>query len=59
MTHSDTATKGPIACLPETYTSIPPATLTKQDPPVPQLTDQNKADCQIISQAMEEEYRLV
>ena len=59
VTCSDTAIKGPIACLPESYTSIPPATLIKQDPPVPQLTGPNKADCQIIPQAVEEEYRLV
>ena len=59
VTRSGTATKGPIACLPDTYTSIPPATRIKQDPPVPQLTGPYNADCQIISQAVEEEYRLV
>ena len=37
VTLSETTTKGPIACLPNTYTSIPPVSLIKQDPPVPQL----------------------
>ncbi len=59
VTPSDTATKGPIACLPKSYTNIPPATLIKKDPPVPQLTGPSKPDCQIVSQAVEEEYRLV
>ena len=57
VTLSETTTKGPIACLPNTYTSIPPVSLIKQDPPVPQLPGQNKADCQILLQAMKEEYR--
>ena len=56
-THIDAATKGPIACLPETYTSIPPVTFVRQDPTLPKLADPNKVDCQIISQAMQKEYR--
>ena len=47
-TYSDAATKGPIACLPETYTNIPPATLRRQDPPLPRLPGPNKADCLTI-----------
>ena len=53
----DMATKGTIACLPETYTSIPPATLTRQDPPVPKQEGPYKAVCQLILQAMQKEYR--
>ena len=31
----DMNSNGAIACLPETYINIPPATLMRQDPPVP------------------------
>ena len=55
----DMNTKGAIACLPETYTDIPPATLVRQDPPVPKQEGPNKTVHQIISQAMEREYRYV
>ena len=55
----DMDTKGAIACLPETYTNIPPATLMRQDPAVPKQENPNKAVHQIISQAMEKEYRYV
>ena len=56
-THIDAAIKGPIACLPETYTSIPPVTFVRQDPTLSKLAGPNKVDCQIISQAMQKEYR--
>ena len=56
-THGDPATTNrTIACLPETYTSIPPATLTRVDPPLPKHEGPNKSDCHLISQAMQEEY---
>lgn len=56
FTYDDTATKGMIAQLPETYTSVPPVTLVRQDPPLPKKDGPNKADCQLISQAMQKEY---
>ena len=34
-------------------------TLMRQDPPIPKQEGPNKAVCQIISQAMEKEYRYV
>ena len=43
----DMATNGILACLPETYTSIPPATLSRQDPFVPKQEGPNKAACQL------------
>ena len=56
-THGDPATTNrTIACLPETYTSIPPATLTRVEPPLPKHEGPNKSDCHLISQAMQEEY---
>ena len=56
-THGDPATTNrTIACLPETYTSIPPATLTRVDPPLPKHEGPNISDCHLISQAMQEEY---
>jgi len=51
----DATTK--IARLPETYTSIPPVSLAREDPPVPALEGPSVADCQLISHAMKEEYR--
>ena len=39
----DMDTKEAIACLPETYTNISPATLMRQDPPVPKHEGPNKA----------------
>ena len=45
-----------IARLPETYTSIPPVSLAREDPPVPALEGPSVADCQLISHAMKEEY---
>ena len=53
----DMATNGTLACLPETYTSIPPATLARQDPCVPRQEVPNKAVCQLTPQAMQKEYR--
>ncbi len=50
------ATMGAVACLPETYTSIPPAAVTRQDLPVPKQEGPNKVVCQQISQAMQKEY---
>lgn len=52
----DMATKGAVTCLPETYTSIPPAALTRHDLPVPKQDGPNKVVCQQIPQAMQKEY---
>lgn len=49
----DPATKRTIACLPESYTSIPPATFVRQDSPLPKQEGPNEADCQLISHAMQ------
>ncbi len=46
-----------VAHLPETYTIVPPVALRRQDPPVPKLDGPKKADCQLIPQAMQKEYR--
>lgn len=55
-THGDNPTKGTITRLPETYTSMPPVNLVRQDPPVPKQDGPNKADCQLIPEAMQKEY---
>ncbi|CAL8335924.1 unnamed protein product [Merluccius merluccius] len=44
------------ASLPETYTNVPPVTLPRQDPPVPKQEGPNRADCQLIPQALRKEY---
>ncbi len=46
-----------VAHLPETYTNMPPVTLRRQDPPVQKLDGHDKADCQLIPQAIQKEYR--
>ena len=46
-----------IARLPETYISIPPDSLAREDPPVPALEGPSVADCQLMSHAMKDEYR--
>ena len=56
-TLDDMATKGTIACLPETYTSMPSTTLARQDPSVPKKEGPDKAVCQLIPQAMQKVYR--
>ena len=56
VTHGDTATKRTTTRLPKNYTSIPPAAPVRQDPPVPKQEGLNKADCQLIPQAMQKEY---
>ena len=53
----DTATNVTITRLPETYTSIPPATFVRQDPSVPKQEGPNRAGSQLILQAMQKEYR--
>ncbi|KAJ8027926.1 hypothetical protein HOLleu_30023 [Holothuria leucospilota] len=40
------------ASLPQTYTNVPPVALPRQDPPVPKQEGPNRADCQLIPQAM-------
>ena len=47
------------AHLPESYTIVPPVVLSKHDPPMPKILGANKADCQLISQAMLKEYRYI
>lgn len=53
------STKRTMASLPESYTTIPPSTLIKQDIPVPKQGGPNKADCLLIPQAMQKEYGYV
>ena len=54
----DVPNKGKIACLPESYTSIPPTMQVRQDAPIPIIQKgPSKVTCQIISQAVQEEYR--
>ena len=51
------ATKKTLAYLPQTYTNVPPVAMHKATPPMPKLEGPNKADCQLIPQAMVKEYR--
>ena len=54
----DVPNKGKIACLPESYTSVPPTMQVRQDAPIPIIQKgPSKVTCQIISQAVQEEYR--
>ena len=43
--------------LPESYTTVPPVVLGRQNPHVPKLAGANKSNCQLIPQAMKTEYR--
>jgi hypothetical protein len=51
--------KRKAAQLPDTYTNVPPVALLRQVPPVPKIEGPNKADCQLMPQAMQKEYRYV
>jgi hypothetical protein len=54
-TPSDTQ-RGPkrkVAQLPDTYTNVPSVAPLRQIPPVPLLDGPNKADCQLMPQAMQ------
>ncbi|KAK3747349.1 hypothetical protein QZH41_019686, partial [Actinostola sp. cb2023] len=46
-----------IASLPESYATVTPVVCCKNDPPLPKLDGSNKSDCQLITQAMQKEYR--
>ena len=46
-----------VACLPETYTSIPPATLARKGSSMPKQEGANKAVCQLIPEALQKEYK--
>ncbi|KAK3737233.1 hypothetical protein QZH41_010861 [Actinostola sp. cb2023] len=46
-----------IASLPESYATVTPVVCYKNDPPLPKLDGSNKSDCQLITQAMQKEYR--
>lgn len=46
--------------LPQSYTDVPPVTLSKKDPVPPKLGGSNKSDCQLlIVEAIKTEYRYV
>ena len=46
--------------LPQSYTDVPPVTLSKKDPVPPKLGGSNKSDCQLlIPEAIQTEYRYV
>ena len=51
-----TVFKRTVMHLPEAYTNIIPVSLIKHDPPVSKLSGPNKADVQLIPQALEKEY---
>lgn len=51
--------KRKLAQLPDAYTNVPPVALLKKVPPLPQLEGPSKADCKLIYQAMQEEYRYI
>ena len=42
--------------LPESYTNVPPVALPRQDPPVTKQEGPNRADCQLMPQALQKEY---
>ena len=46
-----------IARLPESYATVTPVVCFKNAPPLPKLDGSNKSDCQLITQAMQKEYR--
>lgn len=49
-----------IGNLPESYTMVKPVALpSRNDPKVPKLDGPNKSDCQLITQALQQEYRYV
>lgn len=61
-TNPDNTQRGPkrkAAQLPDMYTNVPPVAMLRQDPPVPKVEGPNKADCQLMPEAMQKEYRYV
>lgn len=54
-----TESRGTLSKLPDSYTSVPPLTFGKRDVTVPKLDAPCKPNCQLVPQAMEEEYRQV
>ena len=54
---ADDIVKGKRKHLPESYTSVPPATLPRQDLQIPKQNGPNKADGNLIPQARTEECR--
>ena len=51
--------KTKLASLPDTYTNVPPIAKLRQVPPIPKSEGPNRANCQLIPQSMQEEYRYV
>ena len=49
--------KRKLAHLPTAYTNVPPAAKLRQFLPVPKFEGHNVADCQLMHQSMQEEYR--
>ena len=57
MTALDNSHKRSLDKLPQSYTDVPPVTLSKKDPVPPKLEGPNKSDCLLIPDAMQTEYR--
>ena len=57
LDNSHNISKRGLDKLPHTYTNVPPVTLSKKDPVPPKLEGPNKADCLLIPEAMQTEYR--
>ena len=51
--------KRKLAHLPTAYTNVPPAAKLRQVLPVPKFEGHNVADCQLMHQSMQEEYRYI
>ena len=56
QTDNTQARKKTLAHLPEKYTSVIPVAQCRADAPIPKLEGPNKVDCQLIPQALQEEY---
>ena len=57
LDNSHNISKRGLDKLPQSYTNVPPVTLSKKDPVPPKLEGPNKADCLLIPEAMQTEYR--
>ena len=57
MTALDNSHKRGLDKQPQSYTDVPPVTLSKKDPVPPKLEGPNKSDCLLIPEAMQTEYK--
>lgn len=57
---SDSSSKSKkIGNLPESYMTVEPVVLSRNDAAVPKLDGSNKSDCQLITPALKKEYRYI